>query len=140
MDFPANKFDLVLDKGTLDTILCESLGYFKVARYLRGIQKVLKVGSIFMLISNANPDERLFHLQRSHLSFEIEQVPLEMKTDDCTVVHWIYLCRKKPDYERAVKCWSMEKFKIHDEEGLGSDFEDDSPIEDVAKAPSTEAV
>lgn len=22
MDFPANKFDLVLDKGTLDTILC----------------------------------------------------------------------------------------------------------------------
>lgn len=37
MDYPANKFDLVLDKGTLDTILCVPLGYFKVARYLRGV-------------------------------------------------------------------------------------------------------
>ena len=32
----------------------------------------------------------------------------------------------------------MEKFKIHDEEGLGSDFEDDSPIEDVEKAATKE--
>ena len=63
-----------------------------------------------------------------------------MKTDDCTVIHWIYLCKKKPDYDRAEKCWSMEKFKIHDEEGLGSDFEDDSPIEDVEKAASKEVV
>ena len=48
------------------------------------------------------------------------------------------MCRKKPDYERAAKCWSMEKFKIHDEEGLGSDFEDDSPLEDVKKETKKE--
>jgi hypothetical protein len=100
---------------------------------------VLKVGSVLMLISIGNPEERLFHLQRSHLSFEIEQIALEMKTDDCTVVHWIYLCKKKADFERAEKCWSMEKFKIHDEEGLGSDFEDDTLIEDN-KPPAEESI
>jgi len=63
-----------------------------------------------------------------------------MKTEDCTVIHWIYMCKKKPDYERAEKCWSLEKFKIHDEEGLGSDFEDDSPTEDVDKAASKEVI
>ena len=62
MDFQANKFDLVLDKGTMDTILCENLGYFKVARYLRLVQKSLKIGSVFMLLSNGAPEDRLSHL------------------------------------------------------------------------------
>ena len=82
-----------------------------------------------MLISNGSPEDRLIHLQRSHLSFDIESIPLEMKTDDCTVCHWRYLCKKKPEAEQALKNWSLEKFKIHEEEGLGSDFEDDSPRE-----------
>jgi hypothetical protein len=58
---------------------------------------------------------------------------MEMKTDDCTIVHWIYLCKKKQEFEKAANNWSMEKFKIHDEEGLGSDFEDDSPREEEPK-------
>lgn len=34
------------------------------------------------------------------------------------------------DYASKVQNWSLEKFKIHEEEGLGSDFEDNSPRED----------
>lgn len=53
-----------------------------------------------------------------------------MQTDDCTVTHWIYLCTKKPDADQSAKQnWSVVKLKIYDEEGLGSDFEEDSESE-----------
>lgn len=62
IDFQSNSFDLVIDKGTMDTLLCENQSYFKVARYLRGVQKVLRIGATFMLVTNGDPSERLLHL------------------------------------------------------------------------------
>jgi hypothetical protein len=37
MDFKDDSFDLVIDKGTMDTLLCENLGYYKTARYLKKV-------------------------------------------------------------------------------------------------------
>ena len=50
-----------------------------------------------MMISNGSPEERLFHLKRSHLSFSVESIKIDLKTDDCTVSHWIYICIKNAD-------------------------------------------
>lgn len=49
---------------------------------------------------------------------------LERKTDDCTAQHWIYLCKKNSGFETAESNWKNVKLEIFEEEGLGSDFED----------------
>jgi 2-polyprenyl-3-methyl-5-hydroxy-6-metoxy-1,4-benzoquinol methylase len=42
MTFPAGFFDVVIDKCTLDTLLCTDCSYTSTARMTREVQKVLK--------------------------------------------------------------------------------------------------
>lgn len=78
-----------------------------------------------MIVSCGKPEERLFHFQRSHLRFNVETVELEVKTDDCTVKHWIYLCKKLTGADSADCNWNSVKIQIYEEEGLGIVDEDE---------------
>jgi ubiquinone/menaquinone biosynthesis C-methylase UbiE len=65
-------FDVVLDKSTLDAILCGEMSFIHAAVMLKEIQRVLKVGGKFLSISYGTPEYRVFHFRRKHLSFDIE--------------------------------------------------------------------
>jgi hypothetical protein len=62
-----------------------------------------------MMISNGSPEERLFHLKRVTLSFSVESIKIDLKTDDCTVSHWIYICIKNADADLVSSNWQTEK-------------------------------
>jgi ubiquinone/menaquinone biosynthesis C-methylase UbiE len=87
-------FDLVIDKACLDTLLTGEKPYLSVARYLKEVQRVLRVGGKFFLVSTGDPEKRMHHLKRSNLRFEVEVAEVKRKTDDCEVTHYVYICTK----------------------------------------------
>lgn len=57
--FADNGFGCVVDKGTLDAVLCSSTGQRDVARYVGEVHRILAPGGTFLLISLGRPVARL---------------------------------------------------------------------------------
>jgi ubiquinone/menaquinone biosynthesis C-methylase UbiE len=98
-------FDIVIDKATMDSVLCGDNAFQDVAMMTKEVQRVLKIHGVYILVSYGDPDSRKMHLQQEHLNFDIqiqclkksflisnpnEGGQLQEKT------HWIYICKKLP--------------------------------------------
>mmetsp|Transcript_23577 Transcript_23577/g.35415 ORF Transcript_23577/g.35415 Transcript_23577/m.35415 type:complete len:263 (-) Transcript_23577:182-970(-) len=57
--FPDNTFDIVLDKGCMDSMLCGNKGRYETGKMLQEIDRVLKPDGAYILISYGTPDLRL---------------------------------------------------------------------------------
>ena len=81
MQFDDESFDAVLDKSTLDAILCGKQPALKASQMLAEVQRVLKTGGVYIIISYGSPDKRLPHVQRPHLAFDVEQFVMRQPSD-----------------------------------------------------------
>lgn len=72
MDFPDNSFDLVIDKGTIDSLLCGANSFHNVYQMNKQISRVLKKGGRLISITYGQPDTRIDHFRRRKLRFEVE--------------------------------------------------------------------
>jgi EEF1A lysine methyltransferase 4 len=61
--FEDRSYDVILDKGTLDTMLCYEKPTVIGAKVLKEVDRVLKPGGTYISISFASPDTRLETLQ-----------------------------------------------------------------------------
>jgi ubiquinone/menaquinone biosynthesis C-methylase UbiE len=103
LKFHNSYFDLIIDKATMDCLLCGDSASLNVAMMLREVQKVLKTGGIYVLVSHGDPEMRMVHLMREHLSFDISVQCLKRpyfveehsKEILLEKIHYIYLCKKK---------------------------------------------
>lgn len=68
-EFESNSFDVLIDKSTIDALLCGDNSFVMTAKMLGEVQRVLKVGGIYFVISYGAPETRVFHLEREFLSF-----------------------------------------------------------------------
>lgn len=64
-------FNIVIDKSTIDALLCGERSFINVAIMIKEAQRVLEDGGIYMIISYGQPENRIFHLEREHISFDI---------------------------------------------------------------------
>ena len=64
-------FDIAIDKSTIDALLCGEHSFVNVAKMTKEVQRVLKEGGIYMIISYGQPENRIFHLEREHLAFDL---------------------------------------------------------------------
>ena len=116
LEYESNSFDYVIDKCTLDTLLCSTNPFMAAAYTINEVQRVLKPGGYFMCISFGKPGERMNHFEREHLSFGIEYCPMiasfandeEMikyfsseKIDDG--IYNVYVCCKLDDADEKFK-------------------------------------
>lgn len=62
MSYQNEFFDMIIDKSTIDAMLCGNYAYLNVAQMLKECQRVLKVGGTYMAISYGLPENRMFHL------------------------------------------------------------------------------
>ena len=67
-------FDLVIDKSTLDCMMCCDNSQLVICKMLKECQRVLKTNGIYVVISLENLENREFIFQMEHVSFEIEYV------------------------------------------------------------------
>lgn len=71
MTFKSEEFDCVIDKSTIDAILCGELSFYNTAKMLNEVQRVLKTEGIYFVISYGKPNTRLLHFKRPNLDFEL---------------------------------------------------------------------
>lgn len=58
LEFQSDRFDLVFDKGTLDSILCGDDAEVSAAKAISEIARVLVPGGVFIMVSHASADHR----------------------------------------------------------------------------------
>ncbi|KAI5057383.1 hypothetical protein GOP47_0027398 [Adiantum capillus-veneris] len=82
-----DSFDSVIDKGTLDAIMCVVGGPYNVGLMMAEVFRVLKPGGVYMLITTGNPESRFPLLNTKafgwHVTlFIIPQPDADMDPDD----------------------------------------------------------
>ncbi len=58
MSYPDGSFDAVVDKGTLDSLLCGDNSTTNASRYCSEAARVLKPGGVFLVVSYGIPENR----------------------------------------------------------------------------------
>lgn len=70
--FSNDSFDSVIDKGTLDSLMCGTDAPISAAQMLGEVSRLLKPGGIYMLITYGDPTVRIPHLNRPAYNWKIE--------------------------------------------------------------------
>ena len=97
LNYEDNSFDLAVDKSTIDALLCGDDAFINVAKRIKEVQRVLKVGGYYMIVSYGTPEYRMLHLSRKFEKFKIEILKIEkdfVEEDGYDKHHYIYLCQK----------------------------------------------
>jgi ubiquinone/menaquinone biosynthesis C-methylase UbiE len=72
LEFPDNTFDLVIDKGTVDSLLCGGNSFHNVYAMNKSVSRVMKRGARYVVVTYGQPDTRIDHYRRKKLHFEVE--------------------------------------------------------------------
>ena len=126
MAYKDESFDLIIDKSTIDALLCGDHCFMLVAKMLKEISRVLKVGGYYIIISYGNPETRMVHLERDHLAFEIQIYTIKRQDDDeQEKTHYVYICKKLPEAIDNLNNFDLVYKELEQEELEGAeDIED----------------
>lgn len=106
MKYRSDTFDLAVDKSTIDALLCGENSFLNVAKMTKEVQRVLKEGGVYMVISYGTPDTRTEHFNRAHLDFEVEVNQVVEGGDlGSESTHYVYLCTKRGNSQRSAENW-----------------------------------
>ena len=97
LKYEDNTFDLAVDKSTIDALLCGEDAFINVAKMIKEVQRVLKVGGYYMIVSYGTPEYRMLHLNREFEKFNVQILKIEkdfVEEDGYDKHHYIYLCQK----------------------------------------------
>jgi len=114
LSFPDASFDVCVDKGCLDSILCGDSSTVKVADSIYNVLRVLKPTGIFVIMSHWPPEKWLGYLEQEAYNWSISAfavprpvvgAPPDVNSasvrdttqsmyGDPVAVHYIYVCKK----------------------------------------------
>jgi len=144
LKYPDKSFEIAIDKSTIDALLCGDNSFLNVAIMTKEVQRVLKNGGIYMVISYGAPENRTFHFEREHLAFETSIYTIKKdfheNEEKSEKIHYVYICRKKPEadlipQETFTKVYvelekqeleEMQDNFVNDEENDAEDIEEDT--------------
>merc|ERR1719362_2740112 len=72
MELPDNDFKVVLDKATLDSILCGEGSTHNAQKMLSEISRVLWPDGVYIAVSHGQPSYRLTYLQRPEFGWTVK--------------------------------------------------------------------
>lgn len=127
LKYDDNTFDFIVDKSTIDALLCGDSSYLNVATMLKEVQRVLKDEAIYMIISYGKPENRIVHLERPHLDFEIAVYTIKKDEDktDISKTHYVYICKKRKDANLvAEKNFDYVRYELEQQELMDKELED----------------
>ena len=121
MKFQSGFFDLVIDKSTIDALLCGNHSFINVTKMTKEISRVLKVGGVYLIISYGKPENRVFHLERKHLGFDVQIYTIKKQEIGQTEkLHYAYVCKKLAKSDENIKNYGevlkgLEKEEYYEE-------------------------
>mmetsp|Transcript_25843 Transcript_25843/g.41562 ORF Transcript_25843/g.41562 Transcript_25843/m.41562 type:complete len:203 (-) Transcript_25843:371-979(-) len=103
MDFKDSTFDVVVDKGLTDCLLCGDDGEEDIGISMGEVSRVLKSGGAYLCVSFGEPDTRESYFQSKGFNWEVQKpvsVPkpsissgkIEQQSNE---FHWCYVARKE---------------------------------------------
>eukprot|EP01119_Soliformovum_irregulare_P025069 TRINITY_DN916_c0_g1_i1.p1 TRINITY_DN916_c0_g1~~TRINITY_DN916_c0_g1_i1.p1 ORF type:complete len:208 (-),score=39.41 TRINITY_DN916_c0_g1_i1:56-679(-) len=91
MTFSASSFDVVIDKGTLDAMMCGKNNILNCEKTCSEISRILKPGGVFMLITYGKPDTRLSVVDQPQFQWKTEHGIVQRHKDS---FHYVYRMTK----------------------------------------------
>ena len=76
MRYPSNYFDLIIDKSTIDALLCGESSFLNTALMMKECQRILKPDAAYFSISYGTPENRALHYKRANLKFNVSTFKL----------------------------------------------------------------
>lgn len=121
MDYPSESFDMVLDKSTIDTLMCSDNPLTNTAQMVDEAYRVLKPNGTYFVLSYASAATRLHHITRDHVNWQTELRQVSRQNEEGeTLTHFLYICKKLPlPEERTTKEWReayFTKLKVLEQE------------------------
>jgi EEF1A lysine methyltransferase 4 len=97
LTYPSESFDMVLDKSTIDSLMCSDTPLTNVAAMVDEAYRVLKPGGVYFVVSYASAATRIEHITREHVNWAVERKDISRFNEDGEIlVHFLYICRKLP--------------------------------------------
>ncbi|KAH7825035.1 putative Methyltransferase-like protein 13 A (METTL13A) [Monocercomonoides exilis] len=124
LEFPDESFDVIIDKGTSDSVFTGRHSYSKVAKLFAEVSRVLKIGGKYIMITHAHLDRRLAHLSKPQFGWEINhQTYPKFPGAPADQVHYIYVINKVKPFEGIDEKKSLEEtFKgLESTEGISKE-------------------
>ena len=126
MTYKDETFDLIVDKSTIDALLCGDHSFLIVAKMLKEISRVLKTGGYYLIISYGQPENRMLHLERDHLDFNIQIYTIKkQEEDEKEKIHYVYICKKLPEAKENLKNFDLVSKELEQEELEGEEDDDE---------------
>jgi len=93
MEFENGVFNFVIDKCTIDTLVCCNNSNVVVGKYLQEVVRILKDDGVYLALTFGKPAVRMSYLKKSKLNFQVEvmKVPVPYTKSK---FHFAYVCRK----------------------------------------------
>jgi ubiquinone/menaquinone biosynthesis C-methylase UbiE len=101
-----------------------------VAKMLKEISRVLKIGGYYIIISYGQPENRMIHLERDHLAFEIQIYTIKRQEDDQEKIHYVYICKKLPEAKENINNFDLVYKELEQEELEGEEDDEEQQGED----------
>ena len=122
MTYKDETFDLIIDKSTIDALLCGDHSFMIVAKMLKEISRVLKTGGYYVIISYGKPESRMIHLERDHLAFETQIYTIKrQEEDEQEKIHYVYICKKLPEANNNINNFDLVYKELEQEELEGEE-------------------
>ena len=99
MNFESNSFDMVIDKGTIDSLLCSKSASESCVKAVREVRRVLKSSGVFFCVSYGPPEFRLnyFSAEECRWSVDVGQLEKPGEEEDGDgedkQFHYVYVCK-----------------------------------------------
>eukprot|EP00792_Barthelona_sp_PAP020_P005964 TRINITY_DN2863_c1_g1_i3.p1 TRINITY_DN2863_c1_g1~~TRINITY_DN2863_c1_g1_i3.p1 ORF type:complete len:215 (+),score=58.76 TRINITY_DN2863_c1_g1_i3:45-689(+) len=99
LDFESESFDVIIDKGTLDAVLCGRDSFDLAFRMHQNVFKCLKPGGTYINITYGLPETRQDHFQRQGLDWTVttKTIPKALSSDDASKpssYFYVYIMKK----------------------------------------------
>lgn len=139
LSYKDETFDLIIDKSTIDALLCGEHSFMNVATMTKEMSRVLKTGGIYLVISYGDPESRMPHLEREHLGFDINIYTIKKEEDKeeqpRNKSHYVYICKKMECANENLKNYDLvykdlEQNELEDSYGEEEEEEENEDVKE----------
>lgn len=71
LKFADAQFNVIMDKGTLDSLLCGDNSTANAAKYCQEASRVLQADGVFFIVSYGTPENRMSYLEQEEYGWSV---------------------------------------------------------------------